>query len=132
MSPTFADRLRRLFDTVYPVGRGPHTGAEVVAGLERDGILMSAPYLSQLRSGNRSNPSLATMTALASFFRIEVAYFTDDHYHAILDGELVMLEAMSDEGVRHIAARTIGLSPKARRQLSLEIDELRRRENLDT
>ena len=31
MSKTFAARLNRLFDTVYPPGRGPHTSAEVIA-----------------------------------------------------------------------------------------------------
>lgn len=67
MSTTFAARLNRLFETVYPPGRGPHTSAEVIAALKAEGITMSAPYLSQLRSGNRTNPS-ATMTALANFF----------------------------------------------------------------
>ena len=71
MSTTFAARLNRLFDTVYPPGRGPHTSAEVIAALKAEGVTMSAPYLSQLRSGNRTNPSAATMAALANFFRIK-------------------------------------------------------------
>src|SRR6202030_4696021 len=71
MSTTFAARLNRLFDTVYPPGRGQHTSAEVIAALKAEGITMSAPYLSQLRSGNRTNPSAATMAALANFFRIK-------------------------------------------------------------
>ena len=58
MSNTFAARLNRLFDTVYPPGRGPHTSAEVIAALKAEGVTMSAPYLSQLRSGNRTNPSV--------------------------------------------------------------------------
>ena len=52
---------------------------------------MSAPYLSQLRSGNRTNPSSATMAALANFFRIKPAYFTDDEYYEKLDKELSWL-----------------------------------------
>ena len=63
MSTTFAARLNRLFDTVYPPGRGPHTSAEVIAALKAEGVTMSAPYLSQLRSGNRTNPSSTTMTS---------------------------------------------------------------------
>ena len=90
MSTTFAARLNRLFDTVYPPGRGPHTSAEVIAALKAEGITMSAPYLSQLRSGNRTNPSAATMAALANFFRIKSAYFTDDEYYEKLDKELVV------------------------------------------
>lgn len=42
MSTTFTARLNRLFDTVYPPGRGPHTSAEVIAALRSEGITMSA------------------------------------------------------------------------------------------
>ena len=112
MSTTFAARLNRLFDTVYPPGRGPHTSAEVIAALTAEGVTMSAPYLSQLRSGNRTNPSSATMAALANFFRIKPAYFTDDEYYEKLDKELTWLASMRDDGVRRIAARTVGLSPR--------------------
>ena len=113
MSTTFAARLNRLFDTVYPPGRGPHTSAEVIAALKAEGVTMSAPYLSQLRSGNRTNPSSTTMAALANYFRIKPAYFTDDEYYEKLDKELTWLAGMRDEGVRRIAARTVGLSPEA-------------------
>src|SRR5271166_2175260 len=117
MSTTFSARLNRLFDTVYPPGRGPHTSAEVIASLKSEGITMSAPYLSQLRSGNRTNPSAATMAALANFFRIKPAYFTDDEYYEKLDKELSWLMTMRDEGVRRIAVRTIGLSSQSQQNL---------------
>jgi transcriptional regulator with XRE-family HTH domain len=131
MSTTFSARLNRLFDTVYPPGRGPHTSAEVIAALKSEGITMSAPYLSQLRSGNRTNPSLATMAALANFFRIKSAYFTDDDYYAKLDKELSWLSTMRDEGVRRIAVRSFGLSAQAQQNLVDRVDELRRAEKLD-
>lgn len=131
MDKTFAARLNRLFDTVYPPGRGAHTSAEVIAALRAEGITMSAPYLSQLRSGNRTNPSAATMTALANFFRIKPEYFTDDDYFERLDRELAYLAQMRDDGVRAIAARTAGLSPEAKEDLFAKVEELRRRERLD-
>jgi transcriptional regulator with XRE-family HTH domain len=131
MSTTFAARLNRLFDTVYPPGRGPHTSAEVIAALKAEGVTMSAPYLSQLRSGNRTNPSTTTMAALANFFRIKPAYFTDDEYYEKLDSELVWLSTMRDEGVRRIALKAAGLSSKARQDLVERVDELRRAEHLD-
>ncbi len=117
MSTTFAARLNRLFDTVYPPGRGPHTSAEVIAALKAEGITMSAPYLSQLRSGNRTNPSAATMAALANFFRIKSAYFTDDEYYEKLDKELSWLATMRDDGVRRIALRAAELSPEAQQEV---------------
>jgi transcriptional regulator with XRE-family HTH domain len=131
MSTTFAARLNRLFDTVYPPGRGPHTSAEVIAALKAEGITMSAPYLSQLRSGNRTNPSAATLAALANFFRIKSAYFTDDEYYERLDKELSWLATFRDEGVRRIAVRAIGLSPEAQQDIVERIDELRHKEHLD-
>jgi hypothetical protein len=38
---------------------------------------------------------------------------------------------MRDEGVRRIAARTVGLSPEAQQNVVETVDELRRREQLD-
>ena len=131
MSKTFAARLNRLFETVYPPGRGQHTSAEVIAALKAEGITMSAPYLSQLRSGNRTNPSASTMAALANFFRIKPAYFTDDEYFEKLDQELTLLAEMRDDGVRRIAARAVGLSPEAKEDLVARAEELRRKEQLD-
>jgi transcriptional regulator with XRE-family HTH domain len=131
MSTTFSARLNRLFDTVYPPGRGPHTSAEVIAALKAEGITMSAPYLSQLRSGNRTNPSTATMAALANFFRIKSAYFTDDEYYEKLDKELSWLATTRDDHVRRIAVRTAELSPEAQREVMERVNELRRAEHLD-
>jgi transcriptional regulator with XRE-family HTH domain len=132
MSTTFSARLNRLFDTVYPPGRGPHTSAEVIAALKAEGITMSAPYLSQLRSGNRTNPSTATMAALANFFRIKSAYFTDDDYYEKLDRELSWLSMMRDDGVRRIASRAVGLSAQAQQDVVERVEELRRAERLET
>src|SRR5579875_895672 len=131
MRTTFGARLSRLFDTVYPPGRGPHPCPEVIAALKAEGVTMAAPYLSQLRSGNRTNPSSTTMAALANFFRIKPAYFTDDEYYEKLDRELTWLATMRDENVRRIALRASGLSPEAQEDVVHRVDELRRKEHLD-
>lgn len=132
MSTTFSARLNRLFDTVYPPGRGPHTSAEVVVALKAEGITrMSAPYLSQLRSGERTNPSKATMNALANFFRIQPDYFTDEYYYRKLDQELTWLATLRDEGALRIAMRTIRLSAAALEEIIQLADEWRRKEHLD-
>jgi len=132
MSTTFSARLNRLFDTVYPPGRGPHTSAEVVVALKAEGITtMSAPYLSQLRSGERTNPSKATMNALANFFRIQPDYFTDEYYYRKLDQELTWLATLRDEGAPRIAMRTIRLSAAALEEIIQLADEWRRKEHLD-
>jgi thiamine monophosphate synthase len=71
------------------------------------------------------------MAALANFFRIKSAYFTDDEYYEKLDRELSWLSTMRDEGVRQIAVRTIGLSSQSQQNLVERVDELRRAEKLD-
>jgi hypothetical protein len=71
------------------------------------------------------------MAALANFFRIKPAYFTDDDYYERLNAELTWLADMREEGVRKIAARTVGLSPEAQQDIVSKVEELRRREHLD-
>ena len=60
MSTTFAARLNRLFDTVYPPGRGAHTSAEVIAALKAEGITIGknvADQILMLRSNDGSSTS---------------------------------------------------------------------------
>lgn len=105
MNTTFAARLNKLFEAVYPPGRGPHTSHEVVKELRGEGIRISAPYLSQLRTGQRTNPSAEIMESIAQFFRISVDYFTDDRYFQKVDKELTWLLHMRNENVRLVTSR---------------------------
>ena len=125
MTTTFADRLNRLFDVVCPLGRGPFTSAEVLAELRRDGVRLSAPYLSQLRSGARVNPSHRTIMALAEFFRVSPLYFDDDNVYARLDEELTALAGLRDRRVRRAAAGLAALPAETRDEIAAKIDELR-------
>jgi hypothetical protein len=45
---------------------------------------------------------------------------------------LSWLATMRDEGVRRIAVRAAGLSPEAQQDIVHRVDELRRKEQLDT
>lgn len=116
---TVAARLNRLFDTVRPPGRGPLRNYEVITALRARGIEMSAPYLSQLRSGRRSHPSLDTLRQLADFFGVSVAYFTDTDsaYTRYVDAELCWLEAAHDPQVREFTTALLSLPPDVREDL---------------
>jgi transcriptional regulator with XRE-family HTH domain len=131
VSDTFTTRLARLFDSVYPPGRGPHTSAELLTALDAQGIHISAPYLSQLRRGTRANPSEAMIEGIAAFFRVSPAYFTDEWYFRMIDKELAVFAAMRDNDVRRVADRVAGLSAAAVDQVAARVEELRRAENLD-
>ena len=75
----FAVGLNKLFETVHPPGRKPHTNAGVAAALTESGHSISKPYLSQLRSGQRTNPSDETVAALATFFKVEAGLLLQRH-----------------------------------------------------
>lgn len=116
---TVAARLNRLFDTIRPPGRGPLRNYEVLKALRARGIEMSAPYLSQLRAGRRSHPSLDMLRHLADFFGVSVAYFTDatSAYARYLEAELCWLETAHDPEVRMITTSLLTLPPDMREDL---------------
>lgn len=116
---TVAARLNRLFDAVRPPGRGPLRNYEVIGALRVRGIEMSAPYLSQLRSGRRNHPSLDVLRPLADFFGVSVAYFTDadSAYTRYVDAELCWLEAAHDPEVRELTTALLALAPDVREEL---------------
>ena len=131
MSTTFAARLNRLFDTVYPPGRGPHTSAEVIAALKSEGITMSAPYLSQLRSGNRTNPSTATMAALGQLLPHQAGLL---HRRRVLRKARQGIVVAVPRCVTTVCAASrwvpLELSTEAQQNIVDRVNELRRKEQL--
>jgi transcriptional regulator with XRE-family HTH domain len=123
-SPSLAERLNLLFDTCYRPGLGPYTSAEVLTALRRAGRPMSPPYLSQLRTGQRRNPSSATIAALAQFFGVPPAYFTDDDRYQQLATELTEHLHLRDPTVRRIGERLRDLSPRALAEIASYLEGL--------
>ncbi|MFQ6396120.1 helix-turn-helix domain-containing protein [Nocardia sp. KC 131] len=126
----FAERLNKLFDTVHPPGRPPHTSAEVAAALAVAGRPISKPYLSQLRSGQRTNPSNDTVAALAKFFKVRPDYFTDDVYAAKIDHDLDLLSQLRGYELRRLSSRAFDLSEESQNLLTSMADKLRTSEGL--
>ena len=75
-----ARRLSHLLATVHEPGRGPCTLKEVADGINEAAgeQLISVPYLSQLRLGQRTSPSYRRLQAIARFFGVPESYFSDD------------------------------------------------------
>ncbi len=119
MGAAFAERLNYLFESIRPLGRGPFLNAEVVDAVRSMGVRMSAPYMSQLRRGERTNPSLRTINAIAAFFRIMPEYFTDEQRYTELHALIGAMSAVQrEDDVREMTLRFAQLSPEARRCLS--------------
>ena len=127
---TLADRLNHLFATITPPGRGPYTNQEVAAGIREAGTEISAQYISLLRRGERDNPTLKHLEALARFFGVPPAYFFDEETTRRVDEELAALAALREAGVRGVALRAAGLSPKGLDAVHAIIEQVRRLEGL--
>ena|ERR1700761_1156963 len=128
-----AQRLNHLFETVHPPGRGPYNLREVADAINEDAgtKLISAAYLSQLRTGQRTEPSHSRLAAIARFFGVDVQYFTDEEAARATDEQLEFLAAMRDNGVRAVAIRAAGLSDTALEAVKALIDNARRLEGLE-
>jgi transcriptional regulator with XRE-family HTH domain len=107
-----AARLNTLFAKVHPADRGPYSNEEVAQTIRSQGGEISRAYIAYLRSGERTNPTMQHLAALAGFFGVKPSYFIDDDEADQITAELDLLLAMRDSGVRAVALRASGLSPK--------------------
>lgn len=125
---TFAARLNLLFEAVVPPGGREYFSAEVVDRVRASGATMSAPYLSQLRNGVRTWPSAQTIDAVASFFGVSPAYFTDEEHFRLVADELRLNVAAREPMTRRIVERVAGLSEAALDDVLAYTDVLERRD----
>ncbi|OBF17997.1 PAS domain-containing protein [Mycobacterium sp. ACS4331] len=112
---SFADRLNRLFAAIRAPGNGAYTNSEVLRALAEKGVHISAPYMSQLRSGVRRRPSEQAVIAIAEFFGVRPVYFDDTYdredlqYLVRLDADLRWLQLAHDPEVRRIVSMILEL-----------------------
>ncbi|MFI5542166.1 helix-turn-helix domain-containing protein [Streptomyces sp. NPDC051815] len=129
--PLLAVRLDDLFRTVRPKGRH-WTNAEVAEELKRvsPDLKVGGVYLSQLRTGKRSNPSPDLLAALARFFGVSVAYFFDDEVARSVLSELAAVEALRQSGVRAVAMRAAGMKKENLQAITAIMDQYRQLQGL--
>jgi transcriptional regulator with XRE-family HTH domain len=126
-----APKLDRLFSAVHPRGRGEYTYREVAEGVRGRGFApISATYVWQLRTGQRSNPTMKHIEGLAAFFGVPVNYFFNDDVAARVDAELDVLVALREGPIRQIALRSAGLSPESQQAIAEMVEHVRRLEGL--
>ncbi|WP_156725562.1 helix-turn-helix domain-containing protein [Streptomyces apocyni] len=129
--PLLAARLDDLFKTIRPKGRH-WTNAEVAEELKRTNpeLKVGGVYLSQLRSGKRSNPSPDLLAALARFFGVSVAYFFDEEVAQSVLGEVAAIEALRQAGVRSVAMRAAGMKKENLQAITAIMDQYRHMQGL--
>ncbi|MCZ4277752.1 helix-turn-helix domain-containing protein [Rhodococcoides yunnanense] len=121
--------MNRLFD-VHPRGHRPYSNADVVRGLTAAGHRISKSYMTQLRSGNRINPSEETVAALARFFGVTPDYFYDPVYQNAVDSDLATLTQLRNTGLRRLSTRAFGLPEESQMLLISMAEKLRASEGL--
>lgn len=130
--PDFADRLNDLFRRVpRPGGTTPYSNDAVAEELSANGISVTGVYLSQLRSGRKTNPSARLVGGLASFFGVPVTYFFDEQEAESIRSQLDALAGLRDSRVQGIMARTQGMSEAGIAHLAGIIDHIRSIEGLN-
>lgn len=99
------------------------TNLAVVGAMSKRGCSISAPYLSQLRSGVRTNPSPPVVNALAEFFGVSQDYFHDTN--SILDltevglreetvvADAAVVECLLDRRLRRLLTLSLNLSSRS-------------------
>jgi transcriptional regulator with XRE-family HTH domain len=128
----FARRLDHLFRTVHPKDRGPYTPAEVADAINAaaGGRVVSATYLWLLRTGQRDNPTLRHLLALARFFGVPPDYFLPEDTRQEKEFPAEVVAALTDDKVRDLALRAAGLSDRSLRAIADMVDSARSVEGL--
>jgi transcriptional regulator with XRE-family HTH domain len=128
----FAERLDHLFRSVHPKDRGPYTTAEAADAINAatGEKMISGTYLWLLRTGQRDNPTMKHLIAIARLFSVPPTYFFPDD---ALEENAVPAElaaALGDAQVREMTLRAVGLSDRSLKAITDMINNARSVEGL--
>jgi transcriptional regulator with XRE-family HTH domain len=129
--PRLSAQLNHLFATVpRPDGPALWTNDDAAAAITVAGVPISGAYLSQLRTGQRDNPSARHLAAIARLFAVPMEYFFDPEVAAKIDADLRLLSAVRQAGVDRLAMRASGLSRESLSNVAEMIEHIRRLEQV--
>jgi transcriptional regulator with XRE-family HTH domain len=125
-SQPLALRLDRLFRGGRPDGR-PWTNDQVAEELKQRNpeLRVSGGYLSALRNGGKSHPSIELQQALADFFGVPISYFTTPALDVDEADRAAATALMDQVGVRAIALRAIGVQEESLATIVAVLDNIR-------
>ncbi|MCK1795564.1 XRE family transcriptional regulator [Streptomyces sp. XM4193] len=145
---TIADKLDHLIRVVHPSGRGPLSYMEIAEAIKEkagaEGPTVSHATIQKIRKGEITDPKISTLTVIAGFFGVPVAYFIDDSVTERVDAKIDkvkkrielsraerdLVAALGDNDVRDVAVRMNGLSVASLHAIRGVIDQARRLEGL--
>ena len=92
--------------------------------------MVSGTYLWLLRTGQRDNPTMKHLIAIARFFGVPPTYFFPDDAMQQDAVPAELAAALSDDKVREMALRAAGLSDRSLKAITDMIDSARTVEGL--
>lgn len=108
---TFAEKLTRLFEVLHPAGGRPISTRELAARVKEHGGSISPSYISELRTGKRTNPTMEHIVGIAAAFGVPAGYFTDPEVAERVDKELDRLEQYKQKPVlAELAEQTVAVN----------------------
>lgn len=132
MAETLAQKLDRLFRSVRRADGREYSYRDVATEVERRcQVTVSPSYIWQLRTGQRDNPTVRHIEALAAVFGVSPSYFLNTPEAEHTQEELALLAALRDLSVRHLALRAQGLSPESLAPVRELVERVRELEGLD-
>ena len=142
------DRLNYLFETVHPAGKTRYSIREVSEAIRKDqNFEISPAYIAHLCTGERENPGVQQVEALARFFGVPASFLFGDGNHEAVVAELVRLrtavqakaeldaaaaEILGDPDVRVLAIKARGLSATNLGYIANILDQIRKLEGLSS
>jgi transcriptional regulator with XRE-family HTH domain len=127
---TLAEKIDFLFRKVRNPRGGEYSYKQAAQAIQDNGGEISSSYLWLLRNGERNNPTMKHLEALASFFGVPEAYFFDEKTATDVHEQLALLALVRDLGVRKVALRASGLSRGSLDVVTTMLEALRKNEGL--
>lgn len=130
---TLADKVNWLIEQAHPAGRGPLSNQEVCYQIAKvTGEEFSITTLWKLRNGQRENPQMRVLQALATTFGVDPAFFFDDYDEeklGLLREQVELLALVRDSPITSAQFRMLlGMDDEGRKVLADMIRRVARAE----
>jgi transcriptional regulator with XRE-family HTH domain len=132
---SLGEKVEWLIQHMWPTDQPhPKTNNDVARAITAvTGEDVSGTSVWKLRTGRSANPTLKTLTALATFFKVPIGYFGEDEKSESIADQVALLALMREEGISSVALRSLAnLSVGGRQVISDMIETIARRERHDS
>lgn len=128
---SLGEKIEWLIRHRWPEGAlSPDTNANVAAAISAaTGEELSSTGIWKLRTGRGDNPTLKTLTALATFFSVPLGFFGDDEVAEMLRDQAALAAILREKGVSRTALLALAdISVPGRRMVEDMIESVARME----